>query len=192
MKKSYLLICLLFLTTFLQAEVQYVEKTLKTYSLPTDSKPSGKVLPTTPLEVIKVEGDKAFVKITGWNRGKLKRILYYSKGVRIISAAFSKKAKNTIKTIQTVTPKNSKKPWTQVTLTTWVNNKNLINDIKPLYKEAKNLLEVNCGLCHAPHPTHEFSANQWPAVIKGMAPRTPLNKEQVLLISQFAQKHSKD
>lgn len=188
MKKSFLLVLLLFLATSMQAKVQYAEVTLKSYSLPTDKKASGKVLPTTPLEVLKVEGDKALVKLTGWNKGKLKRILYFSQGVRIISAAFSKKAK--IKT-ETLTPKGDDGAWSQVTVTTWVDNKNLIDNIKPLFEKAQSLLETNCGLCHAVHPTEEFNANQWPAVIKGMLSRTPLNKEEALLITQFAQKHAK-
>lgn len=190
MKKSFLLISLLFLITSVQAKVQYVEKTIKAYSNTTDTKLSGKVLTTTPLEILKVEGDKALVKLTGWNQGKLKRIVYFSKGVRIISAAFSKKARYERKVLETDT--TGKKPWHKIELTTWIENKNLIGDIKPLFAKAKDLMEVNCGLCHAFHPTHEFSANQWPAVIKGMAPRTPLNKDQILLISQYAQKHSKD
>ena len=190
MKKVIILIFTLFFITTLQAKVQYVSKTIKAFSTPTDTKLSGKILTTTPLEVLKIEGDKALVKLTGWNQGKVKRMLYFSNGVRIIAAAFSKKAKYEYKIIETDT--TGKKPWHKVEITTWVENKNLIDDIKPLFTEAKNLMETNCGLCHAFHPTHEFSANQWPAVIKGMAPRTPMSKDQILLISQYAQKHSKD
>lgn len=190
MKKVILLISLLLFVTSVQAKVQYVSETIQAYSTPTDTKTSGKVLTTTPLEVLKVEGDKAFVKLTGWNKGKMKRILYYSKGVRIISAAFSKKA--LYETTVLKTEKVNGKDWSKVTMTTWVENKNIIDAIEPLFAEAKNMMETNCGLCHAFHPTHEFSANQWPAVIKGMAPRTPMNKAQLLLITQFAQKHSKD
>jgi trimethylamine-N-oxide reductase cytochrome c-type subunit TorC len=190
MKKSFLLISLLFLFTSLHAKVQYVEKTIQAYSNQADTKLSGKILTTTPLEVLKVEGDKALAKITGWNQGSLKRIVYFSKGTRIISAAFSKKAQYEYKVLET--DATGKEPWHKVEIITWIENKNLIDDIEVLFAKAKNILETNCGLCHAAHPTHEFSANQWPAVIKGMAPRTPLTKDEILLISQYAQKHSKD
>ena len=191
MKKICVFISLFVLVSLGQAKTQYVEKTLPTYSDPADVKASGKILPTTPLEILETKGDKAFIKLTGWNQGKLTRILYFSKGERIIAAAFSKKAKYGIKKFETVEVKGSKKPWTKVELTTWVDNKNITGDIKALYEKASSLLQTNCGLCHAYHPTHEFSANQWPSVIKGMIPRTPLSKEEGLLITQYAQKHAK-
>lgn len=191
MKKRYLFLSMFLLTTFVQAKTQYVAETLLTYSTAQDAKSSGKLLPTTGLEILKVKGDKALVKLTGWNKGKMTRILYYSEGVRIISAAFSKKAKYEIKVLKTVTPKGSKVAWSNVTLTTWVDNKNLVDNIDALYEKATDLFQKNCGLCHAYHPTKEFSANQWPAVIKGMIPRTPLSKEEGWLITQYAQKHAK-
>lgn len=191
MKKIYLFISLLLLITSLQAKTQYVSKTLLTYQTAQDIKTSGKILPTTSLEILKTKGDKALVKLTGWQKGKMTRILYYSKGERIISAAFSKKAKFEIKVLKTILPKGSKKTWSNVTLTTWIDNKNLVNDLTALYSKANDLLQINCGLCHASHPTTEFSANQWPSVIKGMFPRTPLSKEEGLLITQYAQKHAK-
>lgn len=189
MKKRYLLLSSILLASFVHAQTQFASQTLLAYSSPTDAKGSGKVLPTTPLEVLKTQGDRAFIKLTGWNQGKMTRIVYFSQGERIISAAFSKKAKYEIKVLESV--QGVKKKWNKVELTTWVENKKIIEDIKPLYEEAKNLLETNCGLCHAHHPTEEFSANQWPSVIKGMIPRTPLSKEQGLLITQYAQKHAK-
>lgn len=189
MKKGILILTMFLLGTFANAQMQYVEKTLKTYSSASDVKASGKLLPTTGLEVLKTEGDKAQVKITGWNKGEMTRIVYYSKGERIISGAFSKKAEYDLKVLKTETI--GKKQWSNVTLTTWVDNKDLTNDLNALYGKANNLFQKNCGLCHAYHPTKEFSANQWPAVIKGMRPRTPLSKEEGWLITQFAQKHAK-
>lgn len=191
MKKASLLLAVLLLATLAQAKPQFAEKTLLTYSNPTDTQPSGKILPTTALEVIKTQGDKALVKLTGWNHGEINYILYATYGERIISAAFSKKAQYEVTTLKTETAAEGDKPWTQITLTTWVENKHMVKAIEPLYAKANSLYQTNCGLCHATHPTNEFDANQWPSVIQGMAPRTALNKDDELLITQFAQKHSK-
>ncbi len=191
MKKRYLFLSLFLLASFVQAKTQYVTKTLPTYSTTEDAKASGKILPTTPLEVIKTQDGKALVKLTGWNKGKMTRILYFSKGERIISAAFSKKAKYEVKVLKTEEVGIKKDQWSNVTITTWIDNKELTDDLNALYSKAANLYEKNCGLCHAKHPTKEFSANQWPAVIKGMIPRTPLSKEEGLLVTQYAQKHAK-
>ena len=189
MKKTFIFLTMFLLASLVQAKTQYAETTLKAYSTAGDEKPAGKILPTTGFEVLKVEGDKVQVKLTGWNKGKMTRILYHSKGVRIIAGAFSKKAKYDLKVLST--EKIGKDTWTNVTLTTWIENKNQTSDLKALYAKANNLFQTNCGLCHAYHPTEEFSANQWPAVIKGMRPRTPLSKEEGWLITQFAQKHAK-
>ncbi len=189
MKRSFIFFTVFLLSTLVHAEIQYAELTLKTYSNASDSKPSGKILPTTGFEVLKVQGDKAQVKLLGWNKGDMARIVYYSKGERIISGAFSKKAQYDLKVLKT--EKIGKDEWNNISLITWIENKNLTNDLEALYGKASDLLQTNCGLCHAYHPTHEFSANQWPAVIKGMRPRTPLSKEEGWLITQFAQKHAK-
>lgn len=192
MIKKYFVLFFLLMFSLAHAKSQFASETLKAYSAQDSAKSVGKILPTTPFEVLKVEGDRAFVKITGWNQGKMKRIVYYSKGERIISAAFSKKAKNEMKVLEVIEKvPGSKKPWSKVEVTTWVENKGFIDDINPLFAEAKSLLDTNCGLCHAAHPTHEFSANQWPSVIKAMFPRTPMSKQQKLLITQYAQKHAK-
>lgn len=189
MKKNFIFLTLLLFASLVQAKDQYAEETLKTYSTASDSKASGKILPTTGFEVLKVEGDKAFVKLTGWNKGDVSKILYYSKGERIISGAFSKKAELDLKVIKT--EKIGEDEWSNVILTTWIENKKITKDLEALYGKANNLLQTNCGLCHATHPTTEFTANQWPAVIKGMIQRTPLSKEEGWLITQFAQKHAK-
>jgi trimethylamine-N-oxide reductase cytochrome c-type subunit TorC len=190
MKKGYFIFPLLLVASLVEAKIQYLDKTTLAFSQLTDKKSSGKILTTTPLTVIKTKGDKALVKLTGWNQGNLKRILYYSKGNRIVAAVFSKSAKYTHKVI--TVDKTTKKPWSKVEMTVWMEHKNLIDDVKPLFKKAQDLVQNNCGLCHNAHPAHEFTANQWPSVIKGMKPRTPLTKEQGLLITQFSQKHAKD
>ena len=189
MKKIYLFLTMFLLVTCVQAKTQYVAKTLPTYSTAKDTKATGKVLPTTALEVLKVDGDKALVKLTGWNKGKMTRILYHSKGERIISAALSKKAKYEVKVLKTENVKDDQ--WSNVTITTWVDNKDITKDLKSLYAKAADLYEKNCGLCHATHPAKEFTANQWPSVVKGMLPRTPLSKEEALLVTQYLQKNAK-
>lgn len=189
MKKRYL--TLVFFLTFssLNAQMIYLEKTTKTYSQKNDLKPSGKILPTNGFEIIKKGEDKSLVKLTGWTKNSVNRILYFSKGKRIIVAVFSKKAKFEINTLKT--EKVKKDEWSNVEFTTWIENKNFNPDLDSIYGQANDLLQKNCGLCHAVHDTKEFDANQWPSVIKAMFPRTPLSKEDKLLITAYVQKHAK-
>jgi len=184
----------LFLGVFLTissafAQMTYVDKTTKTYSLENDQKPSGKILPTNGFDILKTKGDKALVKLTGWTKNSVNRILYFSKGKRIIVAVFSKKAKFEVNTLETEKIKND--TYSKVELTTWIENKNLNKNLDSIYNKANNLLQKNCGLCHGVHDTKEFDANQWPSIIKAMFPRTPLSVEDKLLITEYVQKHAK-
>lgn len=43
-------------------------------------------------------------------------------------------------------------------------------------------------MCHALHNINEFSANQWPAMLKAMIDRTAIEKEDRFLVEQFLQK----
>ena len=48
------------------------------------------------------------------------------------------------------------------------------------------------ALCHPGHPSTEFTANQWPSIVKSMVTRTAMTKEENYLVTQYLQKHAKD
>lgn len=188
MKPLYLLSGLLFFSTLLSAQTYYASKTIKAHSSQEDTKTSGKVLPSTPLEIIKKDGDKALVKLTGWNQNGLHRVMYFSKGKRIISAVFAKSAKYDLNKLESTTING--KSWDKVTITTWVDNKGLDKKIEPLYKKANDLYQTNCTVCHPAPDVNHFDANQWPSIMKDMGKNTALSKDDLLLITQYLQKHT--
>lgn len=174
--------------SFLFAKPMYVENTIKAYSSSDGQKYQGKILPTTKLMVIKKQNSKAFVQIEGWTKNNRSQIIYYSKGKRILSVAFSKTAKFEIKKLSS--EKFEENVWEKVLVSTWVEDKNLVKSIKPLYKKALNLFQSNCSICHPTPEINHFSPNQWPQVIKSMGERTALKKEELLLLTQYLQKHT--
>lgn len=189
MKPFRIMILSIFLSALCFAQTHYASQVIKTYSNKLENKASGKVLPSTSLEIIKKDGNKALVKITGWNQNAVSRIVYFSKGKRIISAVFAKNAKYELKKLGHKTIIDEKS-WEKVSITTWIENKGLKDNIKVLYKKAKNLYQTNCSMCHPTPDINHFNANQWPAIIKSMASNTALNKNEQLLITQYLQKNT--
>ncbi len=179
----------LLLASLLCAETKYVGKTILAYpSAEGEQKYQGKILPTTELKVLQEKDDKALVSVTGWIQDGVSRVIYYSKGERIISAAFSKKAKYDLKKFESETING--KVWQKVTATTWIENKNLDKSKDELYAEALNIYESNCTVCHPAPEVGHFTANQWPQIVKDMGSRTAIEKENILLLTQYLQKHT--
>lgn len=183
------IITTLLIASFIYAETQYTEQTIKAYpSSNSNDKYQGKVLPSTKLQIKEVKGSKALVTIDGWTQNGINRVIYSSKGERIISAAFSKKAKFDLQKIKEETIKGKK--WEKVSLTTWVDKKSFNKSQKEIFRKAKNLYDSNCTVCHPAPEIGHFTANQWPQIIKDMGSRTPLKKDELLLLTQYLQKHT--
>lgn len=183
------IITTLLIASFLYAETQYIEQTIKSYpSSNSSDKYQGKILPSTKLLVKEETKDKALVSIEGWTQNGVNRVIYYSKGERIISAAFSKKAKFELKKIKSEMIKGKK--WEKVNLTTWVEKKSFNDSKEEIYKKAKNIYESNCTVCHPAPEIGHFTVNQWPQITKDMGARTALSKDDILLLTQYLQKHT--
>ncbi|MFV0482438.1 MAG: hypothetical protein ACK5LP_10735 [Campylobacteraceae bacterium] len=190
MKKVFfaLLCCL---AMFATAQTKFISETVNAYSKADLAKSDGKLLPTTQVEVLEVKGNKAKVKLSGWMQDGVGSMLYYAKGERIIMAAFAKKSTLDTKVLKTEKDSEGKTDWNAADVVMWIDNKNMVDSIEPLFAKAKSLLEEQCGLCHTYHPTEEFYANQWPATIKGMKDRTSLTTEEMWLVTEYAQKHAR-
>lgn len=189
MKPLRLMILPLFLSVLSFAQTHYASQVIKTHSNKLENKASGKVLPSTSLKIIEKDGNKALVKLTGWSQNGIHRVMYFSKGKRITSAVFAKNAKYKLKKLGENTTIDGKS-WQKVSITTWVDNEGLKENIKVLYKKAENLYQTNCSMCHPTPDINHFNANQWPAVIKSMAVNTALSKNEQLLVTQYLQKHT--
>lgn len=183
------IIAILLAASFLYAEIQYTEVTIKAYPSSNDKdKYHGKILPSTKLDVKEEKSNKALVTIQGWTQNGVNRVIYYSKGERIISAAFSKKAEFKLEKIKEEMIKGKK--WEKVNLTTWVEKKSFNKSKDEIYKKAINLYETNCTVCHPAPEVGHFTANQWPQIIKDMGSRTALAKDDLLLLTQYLQKNT--
>lgn len=184
MKKT-LLACTILSCSLFAGEVLYV-KAVKNISNGADLSASGRLLPTSKVEVLEKIGDKVKIKIEGYVKKGRENAVYFVPKKRILVSALKKGSGYKLTTL------SKDGEWEKVSFEAYTKNDNFTKDLKALYANANKLFSENCGLCHALHPTTEFTANQWPSMIKAMKSRTPLTKDQNFLVTQYLQKHSRD
>lgn len=186
MKK--LCIMLLAFASLALAKEVYSDKVVSLYFNKDDTKQVGRLLPTNAFEVLKTEGDKVLLKISGFVNPATPSVLYFSDGQRIMVAAFGKANPPELKNV--IKGKNGK--WDKASIEVWADKAEFATSNKEMFVRAKTTYMENCGICHTAHPEREFTANQWPATFKGMASRTGIDKEDYWLIIEYLQKNSKD
>lgn len=134
----------------------------------------------------KVNVKNGKVILTGWVMSGNEYILFYSNTDRIklarIDNAFIKN--QVVK--KTITDDYGVK-WKQVALAfTLKNMKVLAKDTSKLWNVEKEKFQT-CGACHNLHTPHEFSANQWPKMVKTMQANAGLTNKEVKNLSTYLQ-----
>ena len=187
MKKIYALL-LASVSVMLAKGEFYSDKVVSLYFGKDDTKQVGRLLPTNAFEVLKSEGNRSLLKITGFVNPAAPSVLYFNDSQRVMVAAFGKANPPTLKNV--VKGKNGK--WDKASIEVWVDKAEFAKSDKEMLSRAQSLYKENCGICHTAHPEREFGANQWPATFKGMVNRTGIDKSEHWLIIEYLQKNSKD
>lgn len=170
------------------SEVVYSTVVKPVYMNANDTKVSAKLLPTNAIEILEKKDGKVKFSIKGYQNPETPNIIYYSNGQRILALAFSKTAKPDIK----IEKAGKNGSWNEVSTVAYTTDGDFVKDVKPLFEQSNKLYSENCSMCHSLHSIDHYSANQWPALFKGMLPRTPITKEQSWMIIQYLQKHASD
>ena len=166
----------------------YSDKVVSLYFDKDDTKQVGRLLPTNAFEVLKSEGNRSLLKITGFVNPAAPSVLYFNDSQRVMVAAFGKANPPTLKNV--VKGKNGK--WDKASIEVWADKAEFAKSDKEMLARAQSLYKENCGICHTAHPEREFTTNQWPATFNAMRARTGIAKEDSWMIIQYLQKHSKD
>ena len=165
----------------------------QSFTLQPDAGPStGTLFPATELKMLDHQQGLVKVRLDGWQQDEVPSILYAAAGKRIISAVLNEEAIKAITFDQTWTDSPTGTLWHQVSLTFWLPSAQLVEDRQAIWQYASGLMSSNCTGCHGLTQLDHFTANQWTGVMKGMASRTSLDKEQLRLLTQFAQYHASD
>ena len=150
----------------------------------------GNISPGTPVNIIGTSGKFSHVTVQGWSTQKGPSQVYSDVGQRINMVSLSD-AKTAPRSVGKTTTDSYKAVWENVTVTGWVASAALLKDQKTTWSQAGALYSKSCGACHAAHQPTDHSANEWIGVMKGMAPRTSLTKNQVALILKYLQINAK-
>lgn len=184
-------LCLVFLALvslgFAKNEV-YADKVVSLYFDKADTKAVGRLLPTNAFEVLKIDGNKVLLKISGFVNPQAPSVLYFNDSQRIMVAAFGKNTPPKLKNV--IKGKNGK--WDKATIEVWADKGEFAKSNADMLVRAKTIYMDNCGICHTPHKENEFTANQWPATFNGMVLRTGIDKDDRWLVIEYLQKNAKD
>ncbi|WP_068088602.1 NapC/NirT family cytochrome c [Polycladidibacter stylochi] len=157
-----------------------------------DKRPAARVLAGTTIESIGEEGDKIKVKVAGWSQEGAEKVIYAQMGQRIFSAALGKNAISQTETVKSVVNEDTGQTWKEVSITGFMDKKNMLEDPEELWGYTSELYQSSCSVCHSPPDPGHFKANQWAGVLKSMTRYTALTKDEIRLVQKYLQLHAAD
>ena len=107
------------------ASVNYTDVVKDVYGDASSTKSIGRLLPTNAVEILQTSGNRAQIKVKGYQNPAVSNVVYFADGARIISVAFAKTAPFDIKVIKE--GKNGK--WNEVETTVFVQKDGFSTDV---------------------------------------------------------------
>ncbi len=150
---------------------------------------AGSVTPGTPLDVTgPAANGRTPVSIAAWSQQGDATTLVVAQGQRIVLATLTAAARPTVVSTSKDSYGNT---WSKVQFSGFVATNALTADQATVWAAASTLYAARCSVCHALHKPGEFTANQWPSIIKTMSKNAALQPAQTALITQYLQSHAK-
>ena len=150
----------------------------------------GSVTPGTPLQTTgEVEHGYQPFTLGAWSQQGDDTTLFEAQGQRIVLAKLAAKATG-LKTLSTATDAYGN-VWHDVTLSGYVKRSDLTPNQNMVWEKAIALYNARCSACHALHQPSEFTANQWPKILKTMTHNAALTPDDAALVTQYIQTHAK-
>lgn len=156
------------------------------------SEEQGKLLGGALATVTARDGDKAGLRIEGWQMTDAPSVIYQAKGQRVMMAVLSDAAADAVQRGEPETDADTGQSWVPVEITLWSDATDLNDDRGAVWSYSQDTFQKACAACHVlPQKTH-FTANQWIGTMKSMRRFTSFNDDQYRLILAYLQNHSKD
>lgn len=150
----------------------------------------GVMTPGSPISLSKDQGSGGQpFSMDGWFQQGNRNVLFLGEGKRIVMAtlpgsptAFQElgEAKDEYDTV-----------WVHARIRGFILPKSLTRDQATVWQRAAKLYQSRCSACHAVHKPTEFTANQWPGILKIMAKNAALQPDEAALITEYLQTHAK-
>ena len=146
--------------------------------------------PATPVTVLATQGKNIEVEVSGWSPAGGDKYLFKDVGLRI-NRAFLTEDGVSRRVVAGTKDDAWGSTWQDVKITGWINQDDLVADLDTIWKQAAPLYFKRCSRCHSLRRPQEFTANQWPHVLKIMTKRAGYSPEQAALVTALLQNHGK-
>lgn len=163
------------------------------YAQKGDKDPAGSLLPASEVKVLKRDGDWLQVEITGWTEtdGR-RRVLSELPGKRIFVASIRGGVQGNVKNLESTTVEATDTSWSKLQATAWMQQGDMVNDIKPIWAYADSLYNGSCNQCHGAPDIAHFDANGWIGTLNGMIGFTSLDKREERTLLKYLQMNASD
>ncbi len=135
-------------------------------------------------------GARDGVSVDGWSAQGAESVVDVAVGQRIVLTTLSAEAVSQETTIETQRDSYGT-VWKHVKLAGFVGSEHLVPDVATVWTSAQKLYSTRCTACHALHAPTEFTANQWPGVLRTMVRNAALDPEEAALVTRYLQAHAR-
>ncbi|WP_272658551.1 pentaheme c-type cytochrome TorC [Providencia sp. PROV148] len=158
-----------------------------------DKDPAGSLLPASEVKVLKRDGDWLQVEITGWTEtdGR-QRVLSEFPGKRIFVASIRGDVQENVKNLESTVVAATDTSWSKLQATAWMQQGDMVNDIKPIWAYADSLYNGSCNQCHGAPDIAHFDANGLIGTLNGMIGFTSLDKREERTLLKYLQMNASD
>ncbi len=149
------------------------------------------VQPGTPVTVLATKGTATEIELSGWSPMGGAKYIFKDAGERIGRATLTDEG--VAKRIVAGTKDDAwESTWENAKVDGWIDTADLVPDLGTVWDDAGSLYYSRCSRCHSLRKPREFTANQWPSVLKIMTARAGFTKDQAALVTALLQNHARD
>ncbi len=149
----------------------------------------GTVTPGTTMSVTETSGTDAHVTVAGYSSAGSSMVVA-AVGVRIVLVTLTA-PDQADRNLGAQTKDSYGTVWTEVTVSGWVPSNALTADVQTVWAHGRQLYEAHCSSCHSLYAPDQYTANQWPGTLQGMASQGGLSGDDLTLVLKYLQTHAK-
>ena len=125
------------------------------------------------------------VTIEGWSPKGGESVIYQAIDLRIILVTVLRNALSA-RTVLEQQQDSYGTTWEHVKVSAWVAESDVVPDVSTVWAAAQKLYAARCSGCHALRAPGDFTANQWPGIVRSMAKNAAFDSGQVALVTPSA------
>ena len=137
---------------------------------------------------VAASGGRSF-SVDGWFQEGNRTSFFLNQGKRIVIATLTEPPTDEAKLSEQKDDYGN--TWIHARIGAYVAPTTLADDQSVVWESAVKLYHTRCSACHAVHNPKEFTANQWPGILKIMAKNAALQPAELALLTEYLQTHAK-